>query len=378
MNSRERILKAFDHEEGDQVPTFVQSIMPKFYQAMETRYEDEVEDEDVILLGKDFTLIKKMGFDMSWGANLQTHNYDTSITTAYPLPNPGTNHMIERTGRITQTGILNGHFQSWVDGSILKTVEEAEQWYQRYIQPPEIEIPSAVEKVNSFLRSVLGTSGKFVPAVGFGSIFETLHEGLGPVLFAKMTRKHKPLLKKFAQWLANHEVARAKIAIETDYEIFYLADDSAYKNRSMISPELHMELIIPYYKQVCDVIRKAGKLIFFHSDGYITPYFPGLIEAGFNGVESMEPMAGNDLRYLKETYGDKLTLIGNVDVSQILPLGTPADVVKDVKRCIQSAAKGGGFILSPCTDLTDAVPLENGLAMLEAVKKYGKYPINWN
>jgi uroporphyrinogen decarboxylase len=155
--------------------------------------------------------------------------------------------------------------------------------------------------------------------------------------------------------------------------VFALAGDSAYKNAPMMNPELHREIIIPCYKRVCDIVRKAGKFIFFHSDGFTTPYFPGLVEAGFSGVESMEPMAGNNLAELKELYGDKLTLIGNVDVSQVLPLGTIKDVFNEVKRCMDSAKAGGGYILSPCTDLTDAVPFENGLAMIEAAKKLGQY-----
>jgi uroporphyrinogen decarboxylase len=120
-------------------------------------------------------------------------------------------------------------------------------------------------------------------------------------------------------------------------------------------------------------VRKAGKYIFFHSDGFTEPYFHNLIEAGFNGVESLEPNAGMNLKHLKETYRDQLCLIGNIDVSTTLPIGTPAEVAKEVKQCIKDAAAGGGYIVSPCTDFTDAVPLENALAMTKVVKNYGIY-----
>ena len=99
------------------------------------------------------------------------------------------------------------------------------------------------------------------------------------------------------------------------------------------------------------------------------------MEAGFHGVESLEPFAGMDLKHLKETYGDKLCLIGNIDVSGLLPFGTTDDVVEAVKKCIKDAAEGGGYMLSPCTDITDSCKLDNVLAMMDAAKKYGNYPI---
>ncbi len=92
-------------------------------------------------------------------------------------------------------------------------------------------------------------------------------------------------------------------------------------------------------------------------------------------MESLEPMAGMDLKSLKETYGDDLCLIGNIDVSQLLPFGSKEDVVNAVKECIMDAGDDG-YILSPCTDITNSCKVENVLTMISAAKKYGKYPLN--
>lgn len=143
----------------------------------------------------------------------------------------------------------------------------------------------------------------------------------------------------------------------------------------MINPKDHRELIIPAYKKILHEINKVGKYAIFHSDGYTEPYFDGLIEAGFKGVESLEPMAGMNLKYLKETYGDKLCLIGNIDVSYLLPFGTTDEVSQSVKKCIKDAGEGGGYILSPCTDITNSCKLKNIFTMISAAKKFGKYPL---
>ena len=79
----------------------------------------------------------------------------------------------------------------------------------------------------------------------------------------KCFRQHRSKLETLAGWLTDQAVEHYKVAAETDYDVFALADDQAYKNTPMMSPELHREIIIPCYKRVCDVVRKAGKFIFF-------------------------------------------------------------------------------------------------------------------
>jgi len=86
-------------------------------------------------------------------------------------------------------------------------------------------------------------------------------------------------------------------------------------------------------------------------------------------------MAGMNLKHLKDTYGDKLCLIGNIDVSQLLPFGTTDEVTQSVKKCIKDAGEGGGYMLSPCIDITNACKLENIFTMIFVTKKYGKYPL---
>ncbi len=371
MNALERMLKAFNHEEADRVPTFLQSMMPNFIKNCEEKFGDNINDEDILYIGKDFTLYVKLGLDSGWGAPITTVRHSNEMLDQNPLPKLGPNLHVDRTGRITEHGTLNGHPQTWVRGSIFKTLEEAEKWWEIYVKEDKaIAIPNGVEMTNSMLRSAGPTLwNKFVPIPGMHGLIEPLMEGLGISLFSKALRKNRDVLHKMMQWQTDFAVEHAKIAVETDYQIFALADDSAYKQSPMLNPKDHMELVVPYYKQICDVVRKAGKYIFFHSDGFTEPYFPGLIKAGFHGVESLEVQAGMDLKHLKDTYGDKLCLIGNIDPWN----GTPETITERVKQCIKDAAAGGGYIVSPCTDFTDDVPVDNAIAMVEAVKKYGVY-----
>jgi hypothetical protein len=59
----------------------------------------------------------------------------------------------------------------------------------------------------------------------------------------------------------------------------------------------------------------------------------------------------------------------------MLPFSTPAQVRYDVAKRIWDLGRGGGYILSSCHDVGEDVPPENVLAMFEAAREYGQYPL---
>ncbi|MCD6317566.1 hypothetical protein J7M02_00675, partial [Candidatus Aerophobetes bacterium] len=86
--------------------------------------------------------------------------------------------------------------------------------------------------------------------------------------------------------------------------------------------------------------------------------------------------ANMESKKLKEEFGDRLTFWGGgCDTQKILPHGTVQQVQEEVKRRIKDFAPGGGFIFAQVHNIQPDVPVENILAMYEAAKQYGKYPI---
>ena len=75
------------------------------------------------------------------------------------------------------------------------------------------------------------------------------------------------------------------------------------------------------------------------------------------------------LAEIKEKYGDKLCLWGNIDLDHVMCFGTPEEVKADVRRTIDIASPGGGFILSTCNTMVDIIPTENIIAMMEEAEK---------
>lgn len=89
----------------------------------------------------------------------------------------------------------------------------------------------------------------------------------------------------------------------------------------------------------------------------------------------MEPLAGMRLDVLKRNWGDRLILVGGIDCSQLLPLGTPEEIKEGVKWALKVAGQGGGFFIGSSSEIVPSTPLENILAFYEAIKEFGKYPI---
>ncbi len=83
-----------------------------------------------------------------------------------------------------------------------------------------------------------------------------------------------------------------------------------------------------------------------------------------------------DPQILKEKYGDKLVFHGGIDIQHVLPHGTEDEVQNEVKEKIRILAPNGGYIPFAAHNIQPDVPITNLVAMFEAIKKYGKYPIS--
>ena len=118
--------------------------------------------------------------------------------------------------------------------------------------------------------------------------------------------------------------------------------------------------------------HQEGIYFMKHSDGNLNPVLDDLISLGIDGLDPIEPGA-MDLANVKKRYGDRIYLHGNVDCMHVLPFGSQEDVRRDVRRCIDAAARGGGYVLAESNSMHANVKPENILAMIDEARKYGVY-----
>lgn len=174
------------------------------------------------------------------------------------------------------------------------------------------------------------------------------------------------LLDRYCDWA----IAVASHVCDMGFDVFVTTDDIAYKTSPFFSREVFQELMLPRYRCLVDALSLPW---IFHSDGNILPFLDDLVDLGVTGVHPIEDGA-MDIRIVKKEYGDKLCLLGNVNLN-LLGLDTPEAVDREVRSLIRDVGPGGGYMVTSGNSLAGYLKPENVIAMSEAVQKYGKYPL---
>jgi len=153
------------------------------------------------------------------------------------------------------------------------------------------------------------------------------------------------------------------------FDFMIVPEDLAWKQGPLFSPKMFRELFLPRMKKVADKIQIPW---IYHSDGNLMPILDDLLTLGMSGLANIEPNAMN-INELKQRYGRRVCLVGNIDLHYTLTQGTPEEVEAEVKKRIQDVGPGGGYILASSNSLAGYCKPENVLAMHRALLKYGNY-----
>jgi uroporphyrinogen decarboxylase len=153
------------------------------------------------------------------------------------------------------------------------------------------------------------------------------------------------------------------------------SDDIAYSEALMISPQHLRQYFFPWLKRVAEVCHAHDVPLIYHSDGKLDEVLDDLVECGVDGLHPIEPKA-MDIVQLKQDYGGRLALLGNVDLSYTLTRGTPEEVAAEVIHLLHTVAPGGGYCLGSGNCIPAYVPFENYQALRQTCIDYGDYPIS--
>ncbi len=183
-------------------------------------------------------------------------------------------------------------------------------------------------------------------------------------------------IKDLIDVVVEYNVGLIKNAAQLGADFVCSGDDYAYKAGPLMSPEQFREFFYPGLKRIVDATHRHDLLFLKHSDGDVRPLLDQFVEAGIDALCPLEPMAGMEIGEIKREYGDRIALVGNIDCSQLLVHGTKEEVRRSVRECISKAAPGGGYVLSSSNTIHHDVDPDNYLAMLEALREFGDYPIS--
>lgn len=183
-------------------------------------------------------------------------------------------------------------------------------------------------------------------------------------IFEKQSEIALANLKKF------HETVGDKIDI-----LFMCGTDFGTQDSQFCGVDTLEEMYIPYYKKLNDWIHEnTSWKTFKHSCGAVEPFINSFIDAGFDILNPVQINAkGMDPRYLKDTYGDKITFWGGgVDTQKVLAFGSPEDVKKQVWNQCSIFSENGGFVFNTVHNIQANVPTDNIVAMLDTIAEFNK------
>ena len=155
--------------------------------------------------------------------------------------------------------------------------------------------------------------------------------------------------------------------------VFLCGTDFGTQNSAFCSVKTFNDLWFPYYKRLNDWIHSNTTWkCFKHSCGSVERFIPRFIEAGFDILNPVQCSAANmEADHLKLAYGNRISFWGGgVDTQDVLPFGTPEQVREQVLRRCEVFSKNGGFIFTSIHNIQAETPIENIVAMVDAVHQF--------
>ena len=179
-------------------------------------------------------------------------------------------------------------------------------------------------------------------------------------------------LHRKCRQMADDAIARDRYLMGRGIDGFILCSDYCFNQGPFLSPAMFAEFIAPYLKDIIAAIRAEGGYAIKHTDGNIMPIIDQLVDANPHALHSLDPMAGVDIRAVKERWGGQLALCGNVHCAA-MQTGTEQDVISSAEYCLKYGKPGGGYIYCTSNIPFKGLPLERYQLVLDVWKKYRDY-----
>jgi uroporphyrinogen decarboxylase len=224
------------------------------------------------------------------------------------------------------------------------------------------QIETAFQVENDSLAITSGVDGPFTRAwflMGYEQMCYTLYDD--PALLTALFRMATDYGKE-----------AARLAVRSGCHAIWIGDDLGDSHSGFVNPTHFRRYYLPYLAELAEYIDSLGVPVLLHCCGHFSEYLQDIAQTRIAAIHPLQRTAGMDLRAIKEQYGQRFCIIGNIDSSRTLPFGTPTDVAAEVREAIDIAAPGGGYVLSSDHSLHDGIPVANILEMFRVAGEYGR------
>jgi uroporphyrinogen decarboxylase len=380
MNSRERVLKALDHEEPDRVPIdiggYISTVRTiKAYENLK-KYLGFPEGNFKIFHAEhmvvDDFVVKRLHAD-----------------TQYVRPRPLKDRYKRYPGKIVEDewGIKfhkseNSLYYELHESPLKEPYEEVIEEYEW----PDPKDPIRYEGLEDEARGLYEETDYCIildhltPLFGEGLLEKAWYlRGFQEFLKDMIIRPDfvETLLKKLHQIQMTH-FGEVLDRVGDYVQIAEVMSDFGMHDRMIFSPDFYRKFFKPFDAKLIEFIKKKAHVkVLYHTCGSLYPIIPDYIENGVDVLNPVQPRAKDmESSKLKKEFGESLSFHGGFDIQQILPYGSIDEVDEEAKRVIRELGHEGGYIFAPAHCIQPDVPPENIVAMYDSAFKHGKYPIS--
>ncbi len=359
MNQKERVLAAIHRRPHDRPPVFA-TLTPQMAKKLSAHLGLAFEEPEDSLLSTRIShskLLTALGNDC------------VGIAACTPKERPTT---ISPEGLITNeygmvfknAGLYNEFFEFPLAHAETKADIENYDWF-------DPEWPSRFRLANSAVKEY---SEKYAIVGDLETtIFETAWYLTGlEKLLMDLLMEPDYLLVLLDKIMHINLVTGTKL-IEAGANIIWAGDDFGMQSGMMLDLDSWRKHFKPRIKYLFGEFKKVNPKvkIAWHSCGSILPIIPDFIEIGLDILNPLQPLAdGMNPEYLVQNYGRDLVFFGGIDIQELLPNGSIAQIKDEVKRRIEIFGKYNGYLCAPAHNIQPDTPVENVLAFFEAVKEF--------
>lgn len=372
MTSRERVLKALNHNQPDIVPfdigsTGNTSISKVAYERLKMKLgitkETRIFSRDLQLAEMDEEVLDYLGTD--------TRGVWTGSPKEWRDIELDENSYIDEWGVVRKKSAGSLYYDvvksPFEDGITLEAIENF-----KWPDPADRgRIDGIREKAkfyheNTGCAVVLHVRGGFITQVWYLRGFENFLTDL-----VLQPERIGDLLDRTLDFQI--KLAEAALKEAAPYvDVVHVGDDLGVQDGLMFSPKVYREILKPRQAKLFQLLKSYGHKLMLHTCGSVYEIIEDLIEIGVDALNPIQVSAKfMEPTKLKQQYGDKISFWGGIDTQRVLPYGSIEDVRNEVKKMISILASGGGYILGAVHNVQADVPPENILEMARACKEYG-------
>jgi uroporphyrinogen decarboxylase len=190
--------------------------------------------------------------------------------------------------------------------------------------------------------------------------------------FAVMLFERPEEAHEKARIKCDQSIDLARKQVDGGLEFICINSDYGFNEGPFISPKMFAEFVTPYLTEIVGAIHDLGVPAILHSDGDLRTILDQLVSTGLDGYQSVDPQGHMDIGEVKQQYGDKLVLMGNVRTALLQEVDEDA-IRGAVRDCVPIAKPGGRYIFSSSNCIFTGLPLESYHVMLDEYERLAWY-----